>query len=196
MSSISFSGSVSRPDFSTLRKQFDTRIDADVTSGKISSDDATAIKSAEDGLSKLFDSTSSASTPSSSSFDPSQLKTKVNSFIDGEVKSGKLTSAQADELKSVLQKGAPGGPGGADGPKGGGHGGPGGAGGAHKKSNALDALLQNDDDDDDSDSTTTDTTSSSSDVTKLLDELIKKLQSGTGTDKSQKAQPQFVDYVA
>ena len=192
MSSISFSGSVSRPDFSTLRKQFDTRIDADVTSGKISSDDATAIKSAEDGLSKLFDSTSSASTPNSSSFDPSQLKTKVNSFIDGEVKSGKLTSAEADELKSVLQKGAPGGPGGADGPKG--HGGPGGAGGAHKKSSAIDALLQNDDDD--SDSTTTDTTSSSSDVTKLLDELIKKLQSGTGTDKSQKAQPQFVDYVA
>ena len=103
MSSISFSSSFAKPDVSAIRKQIDKTIDKDVTSGKISSDDAKAIKSAEDNISKLFDASSSA-TGAGSSFDPSQFKSKIDTLIDGQVKSGKLTSAQADELKWCCRK--------------------------------------------------------------------------------------------
>ena len=198
MSSVSFSSSFPKPDFSAIRKQFDKTIDNDVKSGKISSVDAKAIKSAEDDIAKSLGGSSSTSSSDSASFDPSQLKTKVDSLIDGEVKSGKLTSAQADELKSVLKKGPQGGPGGAGGPPPGGP--PGGAHGAGKSgSSALDALFQSDDSDDsstDSTKSTPSSTSTSKDLAKLLDDFIKQLQSSSSSSKSHKSQPQLVDYLA
>ena len=57
---------------------------------------------------------------------PGDMQSKIDSLIAGEVSNGKLTSAQADELKNVFAKAFKGGPHGAGGPP---AGGPGGAGG-------------------------------------------------------------------
>lgn len=177
MSSVSASSVLPRPDLSAIRKQVDKAIDRDVAAGKISADDANAIKSAEDDISKLLDAQgggAGSGTSADPSLDPSQLKSKIDSLIDGEVKSGKLTSAQADELKSVLQKGH----------RHGGHA-PSGASGAQQPSNPLDALF---------DANAASGASSTVDSTSLLQDFLKQLQNGSATDNS--ATPRLVDYLA
>jgi hypothetical protein len=94
---------------------------SEVSSGTVSSSDETALSSALDDIdSSLKADASSNSGPPS----PADMKSKIDDLISAEVKNGKLTSDQADELKNLFAKamphgpGGPGGPGGPSGPEG------------------------------------------------------------------------------
>jgi hypothetical protein len=104
---------------------------SEVSSGAISSSDQSALSSALSDIdSALKSQAPQAGSSPSSGTPPSRdaIKSKIDSLIADEVKSGKLTSAQADELKQVFAKafqghhqgGGEGGPGGPGGPGGGG----------------------------------------------------------------------------
>ena len=98
---------------------------SEVSSGAISANDESALSSAltdiDSELKSQAPSAGSGSPPS-----PDAMKTKIDDLIANEVSNGKLTSAQADELKNVFAQAFKGGPGGPGGPHG--HGGPGGPG--------------------------------------------------------------------
>jgi hypothetical protein len=84
----------------------------EVSSGTVTSTDETALSSALDDIDSALKSqigSSSTGTPPS----PDQMQSKINSLIDNEVSSGKLTADQAKELKAVFANTFAGGPGGA-----------------------------------------------------------------------------------
>lgn len=102
---------------------------SEVSAGLVSADDQAALGSAL----KDIDTALKSQAPSSGARpSPEAIKSKIDSLIAGEVADGKLTSAQADELKNVFAKAfdGSGGAGGAGGPgkAGGGAGAPGGGG--------------------------------------------------------------------
>ena len=131
MSSISSFGALPQ-SFSPLSR-LQSELASEVSSGTISSGDQSALSSALTDIDSAMQSQApSAGSPPS----PGAMKSKIDSLIDGEVKDGKLTSAQAAELKNVFAQAFSGGPSGAGGPggPGGAHGGGGGGGGAGKTS--------------------------------------------------------------
>src|SRR5438128_3083932 len=100
---------------------------SEVNSGAISSSDKDALASALTDIDSAMQSSRASDQASGTRPSPSDLKSKIDDLINGEVSSGKLTSDQATELQAVFKAAfanGPGGPGGA-----GGQGGPGGAGG-------------------------------------------------------------------
>jgi hypothetical protein len=128
-----------------------TELSKEVSSGQISANDQSAISSALDAIdSALTGNAGSAS----SRLPPDQMKSKIDSLIQNEVSSGKLTSDQATELKNVFANTFSGGPGGA-----------GGAGAPPPPASSSS--------DNDADDSTSSTSSRSSDST--VDELLKKL---------------------
>jgi hypothetical protein len=118
MTSIS---SATSQQFSPLSR-LQSELASEVSAGTISRDDKSALSSALTDIDSAMKSGAASSRGAPPS--PDAMKAKVDGLIDGEVKDGKLTSAQAAELKSVFAQAFSGGPGGAGGP-----GGPGGAGG-------------------------------------------------------------------
>ena len=132
----------------------------EVSAGKVSSADQTALSSALDDIDSALQSgsSSSSSTSTSSSTPPSpeEMQSKIDDLIQSEVDSGKLTSDQATELKNVFASAFSGGPPPSD----------------------------------DSSSDTTSSTSSSSssstssDVEELLKKLLDALQSSNGSASS------------
>lgn len=117
----------------------------EVSSGTVSSTDETALSSALDDIdSALKSQTGSSSTGTPPS--PDQMQSKIDSLIDNEVSSGKLTADQAKELKAVFANTFAGGPGGA----------------ASASSASNDA-------------SSTDSSSSSSNTTADIEELLKTL---------------------
>jgi hypothetical protein len=140
--SLSISAGLSPQSFSPLSR-LQNELTSEVASGAIGSGDQPALSSALNDIDTALKSqTPSPGSPPS----PGAIKAKIDDLIAGEVKGGKLTSAQADELKTVFAKafqggpsgpGGPHGPGGSGGPHGaGGPGGGGSAGGAKKTDNA------------------------------------------------------------
>src|SRR5437868_7311324 len=110
MTSVS---AVSSSSYLTPLQQLQKELKSEVTSGKISATDATALSSALTDIdSSLQGSSSSGSSGTQSA--PGDLKSKIDDLISGEVSSGKLTSDQATELKDVFKNtfanGGPGGP--------------------------------------------------------------------------------------
>lgn len=181
MSSIG-SATASQQSFSPL-KMLQTELASEVKSGTISSADQSALSSALDDIDQAMQS--SKPTAGSKPPSPDEMKSKIDDLIADEVSEGKLTSAQADELKGVFAKafqGGPGGPGGAGGPP------PGGAGGAggSKSNEETDPADSNGDGTvsaieqaayDATNKTSSDSTSSSdSDVTKLLQSFLDSLK--------------------
>ena len=214
MSSIS---SISLPQSPLSRLQ--SELASEVSAGTVSSTDQSALSSALTDIDSAMKSgaTSSGGTRPS----PDAMKAKIDGLIDGEVKDGKLTSVQADELKNVFAKAFSGGPGGAGGPGGpggaGGPGGPGGAGGGGGSSKtSTDPADTNGDGTvsaaeqaayDAKKAASPDSSSSStkSDATKLVQDFLKLLQDSNGSASSystagdsQKAQIQslVVNYQA
>ena len=108
MSSISSASSF----FSNYESLVQKRIGNAASSGQLSQTDGTAIGSA---LGDIGTQLQSSSTQGSQGSGPGQLRDKIDTLINGEVSSGKLTDAQATELKNFLQphKGGPGGASGA-----------------------------------------------------------------------------------
>ena len=101
------------PTLSGLDNRLQTRITNAAASGQLSQADGTAIGSALGDIASQLQSSSSPGGTTSSG--PAQFRKKLDNLINGEVASGKLTDAQATELKSILQPGknGPGGAGGA-----------------------------------------------------------------------------------
>ena len=148
MTSISGSFSTQRP---SPRDMMQDRLTDAISSGSISASDKDALTSALDDIDKSLPSQAAAGTGRP---DPKAMKAKIDSLIDQEVKSGKLTDDQASELKQLFAKG-PGGKGGPGGP-----GGPGGAGGPRP----------------DEDTSSTDESSDTDQTTKLLQDFMKLLK--------------------
>lgn len=98
---------------STLQK-LQQELQAELTSGKISSGDQDALSSALDSIDQSMQadrgSASGGVRPA-----PDDMKSKIDDLIGAQVSSGKLTSDQADELKGVFEAAFADGPGGARG---------------------------------------------------------------------------------
>src|SRR5438552_8353470 len=104
---------------------------SEVKSGAISSSDKDALAQALNDIDSSMQSSRASDQASGTRPSPSDLKSKIDDLINGEVSSGKLTSDQATELQGVFKAAFANGPGGAGGPGGpGGAGGPGGPGDA------------------------------------------------------------------
>lgn len=91
-----------RPDYSRYDTRVQNRLTADISSGKISAGDGAALGSALTDIQQQLSRSASQSSTSGASTSGSDPKTTIGSLIDGEVSSGKLTSDQAAELKSIL----------------------------------------------------------------------------------------------
>eukprot|EP01035_Chromulina_nebulosa_P032205 gene32206-42993_t len=85
-------------------------LQAEVTSGKISSTDQAALASALTDIDSSLQA--SRSTDGSSKPPHGDFKSKIDDLIAGEVSSGKLTDDQASALKDVFKAAFAGGPGG------------------------------------------------------------------------------------
>lgn len=142
----------------------------EVSAGKVSSTDQTALSSALDDIDSALKSGSSSSSSSSTSStppSPKEMQSKIDDLIQSEVDSGKLTSDQASELKNVFANAFSGGPGGA-----------GGAGGPPP------GPPPSDDSSSDTTSSTSSSSSSSSQVEELLKKLLEALQSSNSSTTS------------
>ncbi len=181
----SISSTFAAQSFSPLSRLQD-ELTSEVSSGTISSSDQNALSAALSDidlqLKSQMQSAGSGQPPS-----PTDMQSKINDLIAGEVTNGKLTSAQADELKNVFANAFQHGPGGAGGPPPGGP--PPGAGGdGSGGSNAAGS-----------------TSTTSSDASKLLQDFLKLIQdlqsssSSYGTDGNSLAaqiQSLIVNYQA
>jgi len=101
MTSISATSSTSY--LSPLQKLQD-QLQAEVTSGTISSSDQNALSSALTDINSSLQS-SGTGNQTGTSASPGDLKSKIDNLIAGEVSGGKLTSAQATELQGVFKSG-------------------------------------------------------------------------------------------
>lgn len=162
---------ISGSTFSPLSR-LQIELTSQVESGTIKSTDADALSGALQSIDSSLSASRTADSGSSRP-DPSEVKSKIDSLIAGQVSSGALTSDQAGELTSLFQSAGPkgghghGGSGGAGGPPpGGGPGGPGGPDGPPPGPAPGGS-------DDVADASSTATTSSSSDV---LASFVKQLQ--------------------
>jgi hypothetical protein len=131
---------------------------SEVSSGKISSADQDALSTALDSIDASMRGDRPAiggGKPPS----PDEMKSKIESLIQGQVDTGALSADQAEELKGVFANAMPqGGPGGAGGP-----GGPGGPGGVDVSSDA-------------------DSSDSSSELVDLISQFVKTLQEAKGSN--------------
>lgn len=137
----------------------------EVSAGKVSSTDQTALSSALDDIDsalKSGGSSSSSSSTSSTPPSPKEMQSKIDNLIQSEVDSGKLTSDQATELKNVFANAFSGGPGGAGGPP------------------------PAPSDDASSDTTSSTSSSSSSSSSSQVEELLKKLLDALQSSNSSK----------
>ncbi|QUS38952.1 hypothetical protein RPMA_09030 [Tardiphaga alba] len=124
MTSISAASSSS---YQSPLQKLQQELQAELTSGKISSGDQDALSAALDSIDSSMradrGSASGGTRPS-----PDEMKSKIDDLISAQVSSGNLTSDQAEELKGVFEAAFADGPGGAKGaggpPPGGGAGGP------------------------------------------------------------------------
>ncbi|NEW91787.1 hypothetical protein [Rhodopseudomonas sp. BR0M22] len=80
---------------------------SEVSSGSVKSSDADALSSALQDIDSALQSSRSSS---SSDSPPTDLKSKIDDLIAGEVSSGKLTTDQATELQNVFKSTFAGGP--------------------------------------------------------------------------------------
>jgi hypothetical protein len=114
---------------SPLQKLQD-QLQAEVSSGAISSSDQSALSSALPDINSSLQNGSAGDSATGTNSSPGDLKSKIDSLIANEVSSGKLTGDQATELQGVFKAafadtaGGPGGAGGAHHGHHGGHGGP------------------------------------------------------------------------
>ena len=132
---------------------------SEVNSGAVSSSDQDALSAALTDIDSSVQASRTSDQASGTRPSPSDLKSKIDDLINGEVSSGKLTSDQATELQGVFKAAFAKGPGGAHGH--GGHGGPGGAGGPPPS---------------DSSSSSDDTSSSTTSIDDIMKQFLQSMQ--------------------
>ncbi|WP_407155101.1 hypothetical protein [Bradyrhizobium sp. STM 3557] len=126
----------------------------EVSAGNVASSDQSALSSALDDIDSALKSSAGSSSPSASAA-PQDMKSKIDDLIQSEVSSGKLTSDQATELKSVFANAFSGHAPGAGGPP---------------------PSASGTDDASSDDSSTSSSSSTATDTTELLRELLAALQ--------------------
>ena len=138
-----------------------SELTSQVSAGAISSGDQSALSSALTDIDSALRGQGAQGGPPPS---PDEMQSKLNSLIENEVKSGKLTSDQAGELKDVFAKAFQGGPQGAGGPP-------------KTDSSQADSLA---------DLLSSDSTSGSSsdDTSKLISDFLKSLQDSQSSSSS------------
>lgn len=166
----SISSALGAQSFSPLSRLQD-ELTSEVSSGAISASDKDALSAALTDIDSSL--RSEAQSGDSQPPSPSDMQSKLNDLIAGEVSNGKLTSAQADELKQVFANTFQGGPGGAGGPP---PGGPGGAAGIGGDSDG--------DGDGSSTSSTNSTNTTDSNVSQLLTDFLKLVQDSQSSSSS------------
>ena len=100
MTSIS---ATSNPSYQSPLQKLHAELQSEVNSGAISSSDQTALSSALNDIDASLKSDQASTSTGTQQSPPGDLKSKIDNLIAGEVSSGKLTSAQATELKNVFQ---------------------------------------------------------------------------------------------
>ena len=144
------------------------QLQAEVSSGAISSSDQSALSSALTDINSSLQNGSAGDSATGTNSSPGDLKSKIDSLIANEVSSGKLTGDQATELQGVFKAafansaGGPGGAGGAHHGHHGGHGGP----------SPTDS------------SSATDSTSSTSSANDILQQFLQSLQNSLSASSS------------
>lgn len=160
----SISSTFAAQSFSPLSRLQD-ELASEVSSGTISSSDQNALSSAltdiDSQLKSQMQSAGGGQPPS-----PTDMQSKINDLIAGEVTNGKLTSTQADELKNVFANAFQQGPGGAGSPPPGGP--PPGAGGVGGDGSGGSNAAN----------------STSSDVSQMLQDFLKLVQDSKGSSSS------------
>jgi hypothetical protein len=111
MTSISASSSTTLTPLQKLQQE----LQAELTSGKVTSGDADALSSALAEIDKSLQSDASSRSGGTQSR-PGDIKSKIDDLIDAQVASGTLTTDQATELQGVFKAAFAGGPGGTGGP--------------------------------------------------------------------------------
>lgn len=149
--------------FNSPLSRLQSELTSQVSAGTISSDDQSALSSALTDIDSALRGQRAQGGPPPS---PDEMQFKINDLIENEVKSGKLTSSQADELKNVFAKAFQGAPGAGDPAK---------ADGAQTDS-LLDLLK--------ADSTSE---SSGDDASQLISEFLKLLQESQASSSSYSA---------
>ena len=152
---------------SPLQKLQD-QLQAEVSSGAISSSDQSALSSALTDINSSLQNGSAGDSATGTNSSPGDLKSKIDSLIANEVSSGKLTGDQATELQGVFKAAfanSAGGPGGAGGAHHGHHGGNGGP-------SPTDS------------SSATDSTSSTSSANDILQQFLQSLQNSLSASSS------------
>ncbi|NVO13670.1 MAG: hypothetical protein HXX10_06515 [Rhodoplanes sp.] len=180
MTSISAAGLQSQA-FSSPRDRLQNELLSEISSGTVSASDQSALSSALDSIDSALKSTGESSRSAGSAPpSPDEMKAKITDLINQQVKSGALTSDQADELSNIFDSafkngaGGPGGAGGAGGPPPGGPP-PGGGGAGPGASSSTDNTPS-------SDSSSSDSSSSTdSAVAKLLAEFLDAVQQSTSS---------------
>ncbi|MBC7576498.1 MAG: hypothetical protein H7312_03945 [Tardiphaga sp.] len=112
MTSISAASSSS---YQTPLQKLQQELQAEITSGKISTADQDALSSALTDIDSSLQAGKSGQSGTSAKASPDDLKSKINDLIAGEVSSGKLTADQATELQGVFKSAFAGGANGARG---------------------------------------------------------------------------------
>jgi hypothetical protein len=108
MTSIS---ATSSQNYQTPLQKLQAELQSEITSGAIGASDQTALSSALTDIDTLLKSDQTASSTTTPQSPPTDLKSKVDTLIAGEVSSGKLTASQAAELQNVFKNAFAGGPG-------------------------------------------------------------------------------------
>lgn len=148
----------------TPSEMLQTQLTSEIAAGTINATDQSALSAALDNIDSALSSERANATRGAKPPSPDEMKAKIESLIAGEVSDGKLTSAQADELKALFANTFSGrGRGGPEGP-----GGPGGAGGPGKPGAGAEGAQSS------SDAQTSDTTAT--EVEELLKQFLKSLQ--------------------
>jgi hypothetical protein len=109
MTSIS---ATSSQNYQTPLQKLQAELQSEITSGAIGASDQTALSSALTDIDTLLKSDQTASSTTTPQSPPTDLKSKIDTLIAGEVSSGKLTASQAAELQNVFKNAFAGGPGG------------------------------------------------------------------------------------
>lgn len=112
-SSIASQLTVQRPvHHSSGHNRMASMISSELSSGALSSTDATALTGALDAIDASLSSDDPSSTSASNStdstlsrLDPTSMKDRIDSLIAGQVDSGALTRDQASELKNLFASG-------------------------------------------------------------------------------------------
>ena len=98
--------------YQTPLQKLEAELQTEVSNGTISSSDQSALSSALTDIDSAIKASQSSDSSGGTRLSPPDMPSKINDLIQNEMSSGKLTSAQASELKGVFQATFAQGPGG------------------------------------------------------------------------------------